>query len=51
MIRDKRERIDAMRRELLEPPQTELGIRKGRLADMGPIALGHRLETRETLDA
>jgi aminopeptidase N len=51
LIRDKRERIDAMRRELLEPPQTELGVRKGRLADMGPIALGHRLETRETLGA
>lgn len=39
-------------RELLAyPPVTELGIGKGRLTDVGPIILGHRLNTRETFGA
>jgi len=33
------------------PPGTETGIGKGRLVDVGPIILGHRLSTRKTRGA
>ncbi len=46
-----RELIDEMRRSLKDPPETLTGIGKGRLVDVGPIILGHRLSTRETLGA
>lgn len=36
---------------LVYPPVTEVGIGKGRLADVGPLILGHRLNTRETFGA
>jgi len=39
------------RQELIEPPRTVSGIGKGRLVDVGPIILGHRLFTRKTTDA
>lgn len=39
-------------RDLLKyPPVTETGVGKGRLIDVGPMILGHRLSTRETLGA
>lgn len=54
-LRDKpkaaRELTAEMRRSLLEPPVTETGIGKGRLADVGPLIMGHRLDTRETQGA
>jgi aminopeptidase N len=54
-LRDKpkagRELIEEMRASLKDPPETETGIGKGRLADVGPIVLGHRLSTRETSGA
>jgi hypothetical protein len=54
-LRDKpaarKDLIDDLRRSLKDPPSTELGVGKGRLADIGPIILGHRLATRESLDA
>ncbi len=54
-LRDKpkaaRELLDEMRRSLKEPPRTDTGIASGKLADVGPIILGHRLSTRETLGA
>jgi hypothetical protein len=41
-----------MRQSLLEMPQTESGgVGKGRLNDLGPIVLGHRLNTTKTLGA
>jgi len=46
-----KELIQGLRRSLLEPPRTGTGIRKGRLADVGPLILGHRVETRETRGA
>lgn len=53
--RDKRgshkELIRELRDSLKAPPRTETGIGKGRLADVGPIVLGHRLSTRETFGA
>jgi len=36
------------REELKQPPETLQGIGKGRLVDVGPLVLGHRLSTRET---
>jgi len=54
-LRDKsgseRELIQRLRNSLTEPPATVVGIGKGRLTDVGPIVMGHRLSTRETLDA
>src|SRR5207253_2883976 len=39
------------REELIEPPLMVSGTGKGRLVDVGPIILGHRLFTRKTTDA
>ena len=43
--------LGQMRRSLKEPPMTEIGMGKGRLVDVGPIILGHRLSTRKTRGA
>lgn len=40
--------VNDMRRTLRDPPVTPTGLGKGRLADVGPIILGHRLSTRKT---
>jgi aminopeptidase N len=40
--------VNDMRRSLREPPMTTTGIGKGRLVDVGPIILGHRLSTSKT---
>jgi hypothetical protein len=40
--------INDMRRSLREPPATQTGVGKGRLVDVGPIILGHRLNTSKT---
>jgi peptidase M1-like protein len=39
------------REALLKPPLTTTGLGKGRLADIGPIILGHRLNTSKTFGA
>lgn len=41
--------IGEARSSLKDPPQTVLGMGKGRLVDVGPIILGHRLNTSKTL--
>jgi hypothetical protein len=46
-----RELVQRMRNSLRNPPETETGIGKGKLAEVGPIILGHRLSTRETQGA
>jgi len=43
--------IRDLRDSLRLPPKIEGGIGKGRLVDVGPIILGHRLSTRKTLGA
>lgn len=43
--------IDDARRSLKDPPYTTVGVGKGRLADVGPIILGHRLNTSKTFGA
>ncbi len=40
--------IDQMRQSLKDPPYTAMGPGKGKLVDVGPIILGHRLETKKT---
>ena len=45
------ELIRELRRSLIVPPETEMGIGKGRTADIGPLILGHRLATRQSQNA
>ena len=45
------ELLARLRESLKLSPGTETGIGKGRLVDVGPIILGHRLSTRKTLGA
>jgi hypothetical protein len=40
-----------LRSSLKNPPRTVTGVGKGRLVDVGPIILGHRLNTRKTFGA
>ena len=47
----KKEILDLMRTSLKDPPITLTGYGKGRLVDVGPIILGHRLNTTKTLGA
>jgi hypothetical protein len=55
-LRDKdrnspRDLLRLMHDELLESPENLTGLGKGRLADIGPIILGRRLNTRESFGA
>jgi hypothetical protein len=43
--------ISQLRESLRQAPGTDTGMGKGRLVDVGPIILGHRLSTRKTLGA
>jgi Peptidase family M1 domain len=43
--------VDEMRNSLKEPPRTQLGYGKGRLNEVGPLILGHRLDTSKTYGA
>lgn len=45
------ELLSRLRDSLKLPPLTETGPGKGRLVDVGPIILGHRLSTRKTRGA
>ena len=45
------ELLGLLRSSLKDPPVTETGYGKGRLVDVGPIILGHRLSTRKTRGA
>lgn len=47
----KNELIGLLRSSLKDPPHTTTGMGKGRLVDVGPIILGHRLNTSKTLGA
>ena len=41
--------IDEMRTVIRQPPRTLTGTGSGKLNDVGPIILGHRLDTRKTI--
>ncbi|HZI18349.1 MAG TPA: M1 family aminopeptidase [Pyrinomonadaceae bacterium] len=43
--------VGIMRRSLKNPPVTTTGVGGGRLVDVGPIILGHRLNTSKTYGA
>lgn len=43
--------IERAQRELKDPPVTLTGIGHGRLVDVGPLIMGHRVEGRETRGA
>jgi hypothetical protein len=43
--------LDEMRNSVKDPPRTLTGLGKGKLNDVGPIVLGHRLNTSTTLGA
>jgi aminopeptidase N len=43
--------IDQMRSSLKDPPVTQTGYGKGKLFEVGPLIMGHRLETRKTYGA
>ncbi|HZE68754.1 MAG TPA: M1 family aminopeptidase [Pyrinomonadaceae bacterium] len=45
------ELIARLRESLRDPPRTLNGMGKGRLVDVGPIILGHRLNTTKTFGA
>ncbi|MEP6706556.1 MAG: M1 family aminopeptidase [Pyrinomonadaceae bacterium] len=45
------ELLGRARSSLKEPPLTKIGFGKGRLVDVGPIILGHRLDTSKTQGA
>jgi len=45
------EMLKRMRESLRDSPYTALGMGTGRLTDVGPLTMGHRLATRETADA
>ncbi len=47
----KNELLGHLRSSLKDPPVTTTGIGKGRLVDVGPIILGHRLSTEKTQGA
>lgn len=47
----KEELLSQLRSSLKEPPETLTGVGKGRLVDVGPIILGHRLDTSKTFGA
>ena len=46
-----RELLEDMRNSLKEPPRTLTGLGSGKLNDVGPIILGHRLHSSKTLGA
>ena len=54
-LRDKtsseKELIERARDELRIPPRTLTGVGHGRLVDVGPLVMGHRVESRETRGA
>ncbi|HKR11077.1 MAG TPA: M1 family aminopeptidase [Pyrinomonadaceae bacterium] len=47
----KEDLLGQLRSSLKEPPVTLTGVGKGRLVDVGPIILGHRLNTSKTAGA
>lgn len=47
----KNDLLGRLRSSLKDPPETLTGLGKGRLVDVGPIILGHRLNTTKTIGA
>ncbi len=43
--------VKEMRRSLLVPPATDMGIGSGKMYDIGPLVMGHRLSSRKSRGA
>jgi hypothetical protein len=50
-IKSQRELIKNARYILPFPPKTDKGVGKGKIAEIGPLVLGHRLKTRNSINA
>jgi hypothetical protein len=50
-MKAQRDLIEAARYILPFPPQTDKGVGKGKVAEIGPLILGQRLRTRNTINA
>ncbi len=48
---DVKDAVNELRDSLKEPPDTDTGIGNKRVVDIGPLILGHRLRSRESLNA
>jgi aminopeptidase N len=48
---DLRTMLEVKRDTLKSPPRTDMGIGRGRVTDIGPIILGHRLSTTRSTNA
>ncbi|MEJ2244871.1 MAG: M1 family aminopeptidase [Acidobacteriota bacterium] len=49
--KEQREFLDVMRYGLKSPPRTDTGVGKGKVAEIGPLILGRRLRTRNSMNA
>lgn len=50
-LKEQKEFLDVMRYNLKEPPKTDTGIGKGKVGEIGPMILGQRLRTRNTMNS
>ncbi|HTY63231.1 MAG TPA: M1 family aminopeptidase [Acidobacteriota bacterium] len=48
---DVKDSINELRDSLKKPPETDMGIGSKRVVDIGPLILGHRLESKKSLNA
>lgn len=50
-IKEQKEFLDVMRYGLKNPPRTDTGVGKGKVAEIGPMILGRRLRTRNSMNS
>ncbi len=50
-IKEQKEFLDVMRYNLKNPPRTDTGIGRGKIGEIGPIILGRRLRTRNSMNS
>lgn len=50
-IKEQKEFLDVMRYGLKNPPRTDTGVGKGKIAEIGPMILGRRLRTRNSMNS
>ncbi len=50
-IKEQKEFLDVMRFNLKNPPQTDTGVGQGKISEIGPVILGRRLRTRNSMNS
>ncbi|MEJ2108975.1 MAG: M1 family aminopeptidase [Acidobacteriota bacterium] len=50
-IKEQKEFLDIMRYNMKNPPRTDTGIGKGKIGEIGPVILGRRLRTRNSMNS